>query len=54
MTRPTPYVAGVEVEAIKEPGNAKAGMVVCYIPASTFGPHQAQWGERTYFIRSTN
>lgn len=47
-----PYVAGVQVEAIKEPADAKAGFVVCYIPASTSAPHQAQWGERTYFIRT--
>ena len=47
-----PYVAGIEVEAVKDPTDAKAGMVVCYIPASTFAPHQSQWGERTYFIRN--
>jgi hypothetical protein len=48
-----PFVAGVEVEAIKEPGRSdNAGIVACYIPASTFAPHQAQWGERTYFIRA--
>lgn len=47
-----PYVAGVEVEAIRDPNQAKAGMVLCHIPASTFAPHQAQWGERTYFIRT--
>jgi len=47
-----PYVAGVQVEAIKESTDAKAGFVICYIPASTSAPHQAQWGERTYFIRT--
>jgi hypothetical protein len=47
-----PHVAGVEVTAVKDPGDAKAGMVICFIPASTFAPHQAQWGERTYFIRT--
>jgi len=47
-----PYVAGVEVEPIKDPANGKAGIVVCYIPQSSFAPHQAQWGERTYFIRT--
>jgi hypothetical protein len=47
-----PYVAGVEIEAIKAAKDSNAGFVVCYIPASTFAPHQAQWGERTYFIRA--
>jgi len=47
-----PFVAGVEVESIKKAGSDKAGIVACYIPASTFAPHQAQWGERTYFIRT--
>jgi hypothetical protein len=47
-----PYVAGVEIVAIKDPTDPKAGIVICYIPPSTSSPHQAQWGERTYFIRS--
>jgi hypothetical protein len=47
-----PYVAGVEIRAIKNLTDAKGGIVICYIPASTFAPHQAQWGERTYFIRT--
>ena len=46
------YVSGVEVEAVKEPTDLKAGFVVCYIPPSASAPHQAQWGERTYFIRT--
>jgi hypothetical protein len=47
-----PYVTGVEVEPIKDTANGKAGFVVCYIPQSSFAPHQALWGERTYFIRT--
>jgi hypothetical protein len=47
-----PYVAGVEIEAIRNPQDAKAGIVLCFIPASSFAPHQASWGERTYFIRA--
>lgn len=47
-----PYVAGIEIEAIKDPTKPQQGIVICYIPASTFAPHQAQWGERTYFIRT--
>jgi hypothetical protein len=47
-----PYVAGVEIEAIKSQTDPNAGIVICFIPASTFAPHQAQWGERTYFIRT--
>jgi hypothetical protein len=46
-----PYVAGVEVESVTVPSDPKAGFVVCYIPPSTSAPHQAQWGERTYFVR---
>jgi len=37
---------------VKEPNGANSGIVICYIPPSTFAPHQAQWGERTYFIRT--
>jgi hypothetical protein len=47
-----PHVAGVEVRAVRDPNGAKSGLVVCYIPPSAFAPHQAQWGERTYFIRT--
>jgi hypothetical protein len=47
-----PYVAGVEVVPIKNPSDKLAGMVICYIPPSAFAPHQASWGERTYFIRA--
>jgi len=47
-----PYVADVEIQAFKDPSDRITGLVLCYIPASTFAPHQAQWGERTYFIRS--
>ena len=47
-----PHVPGVEVQALKDPNGANSGMVICYIPPSTFAPHQAQWGERTYFIRT--
>src|SRR6266404_5939680 len=47
-----PYVAGVEVQAVHSPTHPSEGFVICSIPASTFVPHQAQWGERTYFIRS--
>ncbi|SRR6266436_1739384 len=47
-----PYVAGVEVQAVHSPTHPSEGFVICSIPASTFVPHQAQWGERTYFIRT--
>jgi hypothetical protein len=47
-----PYVAGVEVTAISQNAGAPEGIVLCYIPESGFGPHQALWGERTYWIRT--
>ena len=47
-----PYVTGVEVEAIHNPAHPNEGFVICSIPASTFAPHQAHWGERTYFVRA--
>jgi hypothetical protein len=47
-----PYVAGVEIEPISDLTDTGAGVVICYIPPSKFAPHQAQWGERTYFIRT--
>lgn len=47
-----PYVADVEIEAVRESVDSSSGIVVCYIPASSFAPHQALWGERTYFVRT--
>ena len=47
-----PYVAGVVIHTVESPQHPKAGIVLCYIPASTFASHQALWGERTYFIRA--
>jgi hypothetical protein len=46
-----PPIIGVDVKHFPLP-SSEAGFVVCFIPSSPWKPHQTQWPNKQYFIRS--
>lgn len=47
-----PPVLGIEVKAFRDPADASKGIVVCFIPESSFKPHRAEHAQQHYYIRA--
>ena len=45
-----PPAAGIRIVAITKNPDDPAGFVICYVPASKFGPHASRWAKHDHYF----